>query len=156
LCWIADITIRYVSSGYFLERRHVRLWPKAERHAEGDADETAHFFDAPHAALVLALSLAWLMPTLARPHDIYTGVYGKDWQPCCGGEDCSATRYRERGGSFEFLTRENEWIAIPNDRITFVPVPGDPRSDGNDRAHLCYRAATQSDRMTFAASNVFG
>jgi hypothetical protein len=87
---------------------------------------------------------------------IFTGVYGKDGQPCCGGEDCSATRYRERGGSFEFLTRENEWIAIPNDRITFVPVPGDPRSDGNDRAHLCYRAATQSDRMTFAASNVFG
>jgi hypothetical protein len=87
---------------------------------------------------------------------IYTGVYGKDGQPCCGGEDCSATRYRERGGSFEFLTRENEWIAIPNDRIAFVPVPGDPRSDGNHRAHLCYRAATQSDRMTFAASNVFG
>jgi hypothetical protein len=109
-----------------------------------------------HAMLAVALSFAWLMPTLARPHDIYTGVHGKAGQLCCGGEDCSATRYRERGGSFEFLTRENEWIAIPNDRITFLPIPGDPPGDGSHRAHLCYRAATQNDRMTFASSNVFG
>jgi hypothetical protein len=108
------------------------------------------------AAVAVALSCACLMPTLARPHDIYTGVYGKGGQLCCGGEDCWATLYRERGGSFEFLTRENEWVAIPEERITFLPIPGDPRNDDSHRAHLCYRVATDSDRMTFASSNVFG
>jgi hypothetical protein len=59
-------------------------------------------------------------------HDIYTGVHGRNGQLCCGGEDCAATSYRERGGQYEFLTRERQWIAIPEERITFLPVPGDP------------------------------
>jgi hypothetical protein len=88
-------------------------------------------------------------------HDIYTGVHGRNGQLCCGGEDCAATSYRERGGQYEFLTRERQWIAIPEERITFLPVPGDPPNDDSHHAHLCYRSATDSDRLTSASSNVF-
>jgi hypothetical protein len=108
------------------------------------------------AAVAAAFFCAWLMPTQAWSHDIYIGVYGKSGQLCCGGEDCSATLYRERAGSFEFLTRENVWISIPQERISFLPVPGDPRSNEGRRAHLCYRAATDDDHTTPASSNVFG
>jgi len=89
-------------------------------------------------------------------HDIYTGVHGKNGQLCCGGTDCAVTSYREHGGRFEFLTRERQWIEIPAERITFLPIPGDPpdNSDGH-RGHLCYRSATDSDRLGPASSNVF-
>jgi hypothetical protein len=103
--------------------------------------------------LVLAISLA---AAGAQGHDIYTGVRGKNGRLCCGGDDCAATVYRERGGGFEFLTRENEWIEIPQERITFLPVPGDPPSNDVHHAHLCYRSATESDRRGPASGNVFG
>jgi hypothetical protein len=66
--------------------------------------------------------------SMAIAHDIYTGVHGQNGQLCCGGGDCAPTVYRERGGTFEFLTREREWVAIPQERITFLPIPGDPRA----------------------------
>jgi hypothetical protein len=91
----------------------------------------------------------------ACAHDIYTGVHGKNGQLCCGGDDCAATSYRERGGRFEFLTREQHWIEIPQERITFLPIPGDPPNDDSHRAHLCYRSATESDRLGYASSSVF-
>ncbi|MGO8800886.1 MAG: hypothetical protein ACLQE9_18865 [Roseiarcus sp.] len=92
----------------------------------------------------------------ASAHDIYSGVHGKNGQLCCGGDDCAATFYRERGGHFEFLTREQQWIAIPEERITFLPIPGDSDEDIDPhRAHLCYRSATNSDRLGPASSNVF-
>ena len=94
----------------------------------------------------------------AISHEIYTGVTGKDGQLCCGAADCSATIYRENGGTFEFLTREHEWVEIPADRITFEPIPGDetPAADAH-RAHLCYRPATNFDRLTpYQRGNVFG
>ena len=89
-------------------------------------------------------------------HDIYSGVHGKNGQLCCGGTDCAVTSYREHGGRFEFLTRERQWIEIPEERITFLPIPGDPpdNSDGH-HGHLCYRSATDSDRLGPASSNVF-
>ena len=92
----------------------------------------------------------------AGAHDIYTGVHGKNGQLCCGGTDCAVTSYREHGGRFEFLTRERQWIEIPAERITFLPIPGDPpdNSDGH-HGHLCYRSATDSDRLGPASSNVF-
>ena len=90
-----------------------------------------------------------------RAHDIYTGVHGKNGQLCCGGNDCAVTSYRERGGRFEFLTREQQWIEIPEERITFLPIPGDPPDNDAHHAHLCYRSATESDRLGPAASNVF-
>jgi hypothetical protein len=92
-----------------------------------------------------------------RAHDIYTGVHGKNGQLCCGGDDCAATSFRERSGQYEFLTRERKWIAIPEERITFLPIPGDPPSDDSHRAHLCYRPATDADRAgsDYAKSNVF-
>jgi uncharacterized membrane protein len=103
------------------------------------------------ASVLTALALAaYASPTPA--HEIYTGVHGKDGRLCCGGNDCAATSYREKGGSFEFLTRENEWVAIPQDRITFLPVPGDPPSDDSHRAHLCYRLAMPED----SGENNFG
>ena len=89
-------------------------------------------------------------------HDIYTGVHGKNGQLCCGGTDCAATSYREHGGRFEFLTRERQWIEIPEERITFLPIPGDPPDNGDGHhGHLCYRSATDSDRLGPASSNVF-
>jgi hypothetical protein len=88
-------------------------------------------------------------------HDIYTGVHGKNGQLCCGGDDCAATLFRERGGHYEFLTREQQWIAIPEERITFLPIPGDPPNDDSHHAHLCYRSATDNDRLGLASSNVF-
>ena len=94
--------------------------------------------------------------SVVSAHDIYTGVHGKNGQLCCGGTDCAVTSYREHGGRFEFLTRERQWIEIPEERITFLPIPGDPpdNSDGH-HGHLCYRSATDSDRLGPASSNVF-
>jgi hypothetical protein len=91
----------------------------------------------------------------AGAHDIYTGVHGKNGQLCCGGNDCAATSYRERGASYEFLTREQRWVAIPQERITFLPVPGDPPDGDSHHAHLCYRSATESDKLGPMATNVF-
>jgi hypothetical protein len=94
----------------------------------------------------------------ASGHDIYTGVHGRNGQLCCGGNDCAATSYRERGGAYEFLTREQHWVSIPQERITFLPIPGDPPDESGDEshhAHLCYRSATESDRLGPMASNVF-
>lgn len=102
------------------------------------------------AAVLLAASFAG-----ASAHDIYTKLKGRDGMLCCGGNDCAATTWRERGGAFEFLTRERRWVSIPADRITFLPVPGDPPSDDSHHAHLCYRPALDSDRAGGGASNVF-
>jgi hypothetical protein len=89
----------------------------------------------------------------AFAHDIYTGIKGKDGFLCCGGNDCAATIYREKGNAFEFLTREGNWVTIPNDRITFLPIPGEKIDDAEThRAHLCYRLANPSDSL----ENVFG
>ncbi len=105
------------------------------------------------AAAAAALALAPLSG--ADAHDIYTGAKGKDGLLCCGGNDCAATTYREQGGRFEFLTREQRWVVIPEERITFLPVPGDPPNDDSHHAHLCYRPATESDKMGWSAANVF-
>lgn len=103
------------------------------------------------ATIGLSLSLfSCLEPALA--HEIYTGVHGRNGQLCCGGEDCSLTTYRERGGAYEFLTREGEWVEIPGERITFLPIPGDPPHDDGHAAHLCYRHANEGD----GRQNVFG
>lgn len=103
--------------------------------------------------IIGALAAAWLGIGGARAHEIYTGLQGKNGQLCCGGTDCSLTVYRERGDNYEFLTRENEWVAIPQERITFLPIPGDPPHDDSHAAHLCYRAAASQER---ASGNVFG
>jgi hypothetical protein len=110
-----------------------------------------------HAVLRVAFGAALLAASFpeADAHDIYTGVKGRDGLLCCGGNDCAATTYREREGRFEFLTREQRWVSIPQERITFLPVPGDPPTDDTHHAHLCYRAATESDRTGWSASNVF-
>ena len=102
-----------------------------------------------------ALAVAPLSVSKANAHDIYTGVHGKDGQLCCGGYDCASTLFRERGGHYEFLTREQHWVTIPQERITFLPVPGDPPNDNSHHAHLCYRSATDNDMAGPASSNVF-
>jgi hypothetical protein len=107
----------------------------------------ALFRAALGGALVLASYSA------AGAHDIYTGVHGKNGQLCCGGNDCAVTSYREQGGHYEFLTREQRWVSIPEERITFLPIPGDPPE--SHHAHLCYRSATESDRLGPMGSNVF-
>jgi len=109
------------------------------------------------ALLCATLSGALTIAPLSAPraHSIYTGVHGKDGRLCCGGNDCAATSYREQGGDFEFLTRESRWIKIPPERITFLPVPGDPPNDDSHHAHLCYRQATDDDRNGASSYNVF-
>jgi len=91
-----------------------------------------------------------------QAHSIYTGVYGNNGQLCCGAQDCFATIYRESEGHIEFLTREKEWIEIPEDRITFLPIPGDPPSNETHHAHLCYRSIVPTDRINPTAQNIFG
>ena len=59
------------------------------------------------------------------------------------------------GGHFEFLTREERWVEIPQDRITFLPIPGDQIDSDTHHAHLCYRPATEGDGPGSTASNVF-
>jgi hypothetical protein len=105
------------------------------------------------ALVVFPLGVALLIANPAVAHEIYTGLHGKGGQLCCGDDDCAATSYRERGGAYEFRTREGEWVAIPEDRITFLPVPGDPPSDDSHHAHLCYRRAMTNE---MASGNVFG
>lgn len=108
-------------------------------------------------AVAYAIVLALAMGTEpATAHDIYSGLHSKTGMLCCGGDDCAATIYRERGGEFEFLTRDQEWVGIPADRIIFLPIPGDPPSDESHRGHLCYRPATDFDRESPSSSpNVF-
>ncbi len=103
----------------------------------------------------LGLALVHASGSAASAHDIYTGVKGRNGQLCCGGSDCAATSYRESGGRFEFLTRERRWVSIPEERITFLPIPGDRDDSDTHHAHLCYRQATESDRLGPMASNVF-
>ena len=103
----------------------------------------------------LGVALVHASFSAASAHDIYTGVKGRNGQLCCGGSDCAATSYRESGGRFEFLTRERRWVSIPEERITFLPIPGDRDDSDTHHAHLCYRPATDGDRLGPMASNVF-
>jgi hypothetical protein len=106
--------------------------------------------------LALASAILSALLDASSAHEIYTGVHGRNGQLCCGGSDCAATVYRERGGRFEFLTREQEWVEIPGERITFLPIPGDPPANDSHHAHLCYRSATDYDRTGSTSLNVFG
>lgn len=108
----------------------------------------------PIATLPLVAMLALMEP--ANAHEIYTGLRNKDGLLCCGGQDCGVTSYRERGGTFEFLTREQTWVTIPQDHIQFIPIAGDPPSGDAHRAHLCYRSATPFDREDPSSDRVFG
>lgn len=112
-----------------------------------------HPLPLPTWALLALLSGCQPLP--APAHDIYSGLRGKGNQLCCGGSDCNLTIYRERGDFYEFLTRENTWVPLPQDRITFLPVPGDT-SNTSHAAHLCYRPATDYDRSGDHNQNVFG
>ena len=98
--------------------------------------------------LVIAVLAGVLVVSAGQAHDIYTGVRGKGGQLCCGGNDCAATIYHEKGSTYEFLTREGRWVVIPQDRITFLPIPGDPPSGDSHRAHLCYRLPIEGDDAT--------
>jgi hypothetical protein len=91
-----------------------------------------------HVAVAAAVALPFFADRSAFAHDIYSGLRGKNGQVCCSDHDCAATIYREIGNTFEFLTRENHWVSIPKSRITFLPIPGDPPSNEEHHAHLCY------------------
>lgn len=91
----------------------------------------------------------------AASHEIYTDLHSKTGTLCCGGSDCGATTYRERGDAYEFLTREGHWIRIPQERIQFIPIPGDEHVGQDHLAHLCYRAAGVAT-YDATSGNVFG
>jgi len=107
---------------------------------------------------MLIVGALMMMVTPALAHDIYTGLHGKNNLLCCGGSDCAPTIYRETGDKYEFLTREGEWVKIPEERITWLPIPGDKVDDPEThRAHLCYRRALDGDHsVSGALENVFG
>jgi hypothetical protein len=108
-------------------------------------------------------------------HDIYPGLHDKTGQLCCGGDDCARTHFKtwtttlENGNvihHYSFLTRADDnhiphWIEIPEERITFLPIPGDagPAADDLDYSHyghLCYRYKTERDELNFnAKANLF-
>jgi hypothetical protein len=96
-------------------------------------------------SMLMGFFIAW-GPDAARAHEAYTGLHGKDGQLCCGADDCARTSYRLHGAHFELLTREERWVAIPADRITFVSLPGDEAADEHT-GHLCYRIANDGDRV---------
>ena len=114
--------------------------------------------------IVWFVFMIWLAVTAAFAHEIYTGLHDKRGQLCCGGNDCAVTVYRETGGKFEFLTKEKHWVPVPQELITWLPVPGDnranpdyhesPNGDELHRAHMCYRAVGQYDGSGSSASNV--
>ena len=86
----------------------------------------------------------------ASPHDIYTGVTGKDGQLCCGAEDCFRTTYAERKAHFFFHLKPEDGGAeldIPADMITWMPVVGDTADGPANKAHLCYRRYQASDDL---------
>lgn len=85
----------------------------------------------------------------AWSHDIYTNVHGKDGQLCCGDQDCFPTFYRNVGGDYEiFIIAQNRWLRVPEERITFLPIPGDPSANMDHRAHICYRIADDGDKAS--------
>lgn len=101
---------------------------------------------ATRAGIILAMvACAALATRRSQAHEIYTPLHSKSGFPCCGGSDCSATIYRERGDQFEFLSREGHWIRIPGDRIIWMHIPGDPPSTDANHGHMCYRQAYPSD-----------
>lgn len=91
----------------------------------------------------------------ARAHEIYEGVHGRNGQLCCGGTDCAATFWREKAGHYEFLTRERAWVEIPEDRITFLPIPGEPADAPPNFGHLCYKSASADDKIR-RPNDIFG
>ena len=95
------------------------------------------------------VSWALLHLTLAHAHEWYTDLHDKTGQYCCNGQDCSVSHFKLNNGHYSFMTREGHWVEIKTDRITFLPVPGDPGPAENDPdpshyAHLCYK---QSEDM---------
>lgn len=91
---------------------------------------------------ILLAAVMMIEPALA--HDVYSGIKGKDGQLCCGGDganpDCRRTVFRERGSSYEFRTPDGDWLPVPSDRITFLPLPGDGDDAETHLAHLCMRS----------------
>ena len=104
---------------------------------------------------ILAAMFLWLIPLPALPHDIYTNVHGRNGQLCCGGDDCFQTIYREIKGRYEFQKKDGLWVELPEERITFLPIPGEPPDGPPNMAHMCYRVATDYDRMGPSAGSVF-
>lgn len=106
--------------------------------------------------VLVAIILCFVYMKAAYPHEIYSNLRNKNGMLCCGGNDCARTIYRENGRKFQFLTRKQEWLEIPNDRIQFLPVPGDqPIANEDHVAHLCYRDATEYDMNLPTGGNVF-
>ena len=104
--------------------------------------------------LTIGLILFATWPTNA--HEIYTGLRGKNGQLCCGADDCEPTVYELRKGHYFFFTREHHWIEIPEERITFLPIPGDEDVTTHNHAHLCYREAVDSDfNNPYGTPNLF-
>ena len=100
--------------------------------------------------LILCLVIFGAFVHRAFPHDIYSGVYSNG-RLCCGGDpvtgDCGPTQWSLRDGQYFIRSREGKWIHVPQDQITFLPVPGDEKYANIDHlAHLCYRLPNSTDK----------
>ena len=105
---------------------------------------------------LLAGAFLWTLPGPVVGHEIYTGLKDKRGSLCCGGNDCFLTTYREQGDHYEFLTKESVWVALPQEAITFLPIPGDPPHDDSHAAHLCYRLHGPAESQNDVPTRIFG
>jgi len=73
---------------------------------------------------ILLLGLLTLGAGPAQAHDIYLDVLDKSGRSCCDNRHCRPARYRVgKGGVLMFV--HGQWIAVPNDKIQYLTIPGD-------------------------------
>lgn len=83
--------------------------------------------------MAMAIALAWLaLAGPARAHDIYKDVR-VNGLPCCGGDpvtgDCEALSSAQISLGRDirvFSKRWGVWVVIPEHRVQWMPLPGEP------------------------------
>lgn len=93
-------------------------------------------------ALAVAVSL---IADVCLSHDIH----GPKGQLCCNGSsdgqtgDCAPTLAKAEANDVAYLVGGKTWVRVPNDHVTFLPVPGEetqvlpPAGEGLVWGHFC-------------------
>jgi hypothetical protein len=91
------------------------------------------------AVTVVGAVLACSQPPRLAAHDIYSSLRDRSGYQCCGGEDCEAVGsdfvIRPDGSVVLLSRRQHAWIAVAQEKITWLVVPGGEKSE----AHWCGR-----------------
>lgn len=60
------------------------------------------------------------------------------WQSCCNKLDCYPTAFKQVGGTWFALRREDQrWIPVPDSKLEHMQP--DPRESPDGRSHICAR-----------------